>query len=360
MKKAEAKSLEYLREIMRIGRTLKLSLFLVSCFLILVSSGVFAQEKLTLTVTPPLFQLNIGPGGFWASSLKVVNTNPYDLTLYASVMNFESQGESGKGKFTPIIKEDPEVSASSLAHWIEVAGEPIFIPREQSAEIPFSVRIPENAPPGGHYAAILVGTQPLVGKSEGSVVRVSSLVSSLLFVRIKGEIQEQGNIREFSTEKTFYQKPDVVFTLRFENKGNVHLKPQGDIVIYNMYGKERGRIPVNQKTDFGNVLPQSTRKFVFEWQGEENLFEVGMYRAVATLSFGKEARQNVFRTTYFWVVPLKPTLGIMGGFITFILVMIWAIRLYIRRVLVLTWIRPMVDGIVDLRNITKQDKRRRK
>jgi len=352
-------------------------LFGISVFLFLPFMAGAEEQKLTLTVTPPLFQLNIGPGEFWASSVKVVNTNPYDLILYASVMNFAVRGEGGGGKFIPVIKDDPEIALSSLAQWVEVSGEPIFVPKEQSVDIPFSVRIPEDAPPGGHYAAILVGTRPGV-KTEGeSVVQVSSFVSSLFFVRVAGDVREEGQIREFLTEKEFYQKPDVMLILRFENTGNVHLQPQGDITIYNMWGKERGKILINQKTNFGNVLPESIRKFVFTWKGENNPFEVGRYKAVATLSFGQEIRQNVFRTTYFWVVPLQPTLGILGGFTIFILFITWAIRAYIRRALTIyqqdpqyhiannkyrihPLAGPMREGIIDLRKTFNTERHQRR
>jgi len=333
------------------------------CVVVLVGvllppSATAAEEKLTLSVTPPLFQLNIGPGEFWASSVRTINTNPYELTLYASVMNFEAQGETGQGKITPIVEEDPGASGNSLAHWIEISKDPIIVPRETSAEIPFSVRIPPNAPPGGHYAAILVGTRPLHDPNEGSSIRVSSLVSSLLFVRVRGEVIEEGNIREFLTDKTFYQEADVTFTLRFENEGNVHLKPQGDISIYNMWGKERGKLFINHKTNFGNVLPKSTRKFIFEWKGEENFFEAGRYKAVTVLTFGKEARQNVSRTTYFWVVPLKPILAILGSFILFLTFAVFVIRLYIKRSIAVVQreygllsdsTRAVVNTVVDLR-----------
>lgn len=341
------------------------------CAFLLVPYMAVAAEKLVLTVTPPLFQLNIGPGEFWASSLKVINTNPYDLTLYASTMNFEATGEVGQGKFTPLVKNDPEAASTTLAGWIEVEPGPFIVPREKSVEIPFSVRIPRDAPPGGHYAAILVGTQPPREAVEGASIQVSSFVSSLLFVSIKGDVMEDGDIREFFSERTFYQKPEVAFTLRFENKGNVHLQPQGDITIYNMWGKERGKIFINQKTNFGNVLPKSIRKFEFEWQGEANPFEVGRYKAVATLAYGKEARQNISQTTYFWVVPLAPVAGILGGLALFILIMTLAIRAYIRRSLAIyqekfgiksqaakvpvqTFIEPIREGVLDLRDIVKR------
>jgi len=371
MKNKKLKSLIYLT----------VFVLLYSISYILYSIPASAQEKLTLSITPPLFQLNIGPGEFWASSLKVVNTNPYDLTLYASVMNFEGRGERGGGAFTPIIEEDAETARRSLAAWIEVSDGPIFVPEEQSVDIPFVVRIPDNAAPGGHYAAILVGTRPALNREAGSSVSISSLVSSLFFVRIKGDVREEGYIREFRAEKRFYQNPEATFTLRFENTGTVHLQPQGDIVIYNMWGKERGRILVNQKTHFGNVLPQSIRKFSFTWQGEKNPFEAGKYKAIATLGFGEEARQSVSRTTHFWVVPIKPVLGILGSFITFILFVMLVIRAYIRKALAveagkrnLTGVRlpvgrvfaqkaepfisqiktlkgPITEGIVDLRSL---------
>ena len=301
-------------------------------FLLSPASAAFAaaDDKLILNVTPPLFKLNIGPGEFWASSVKVVNANPYDITVYASVMNFQTRGEDGEGNLAPVVEEDPEISPNSLVNWIEVSSDPIFVPREKSVEVPFSVDIPENAPPGGHYAAVIIGTQPSK-EEKGSAIRVSSFVSSLILLRISGDVREEGDIRAFFPDRTFYEKPDVDFTLRFENKGNVHIKPQGYITIYNMWGKERGKIAVNEKINFGNVLPQSTRKFVFEWQGEENFFESGRYKAVAALDFGKGASKNVSRSIYFWVVPLKPTFVIFGGFFLFLVLMTLGLRAYIRR-----------------------------
>ena len=58
-------------------------------------SKAHAFDKLILTITPPLFQMAIGPGEVWRSDLKVVNTNSYDLTVYASTMNFGSGRRRG-------------------------------------------------------------------------------------------------------------------------------------------------------------------------------------------------------------------------------------------------------------------------
>ena len=81
------------------------------------------------------------------------------------------------------------------------------------------------------------------------------------------------------------------------------------------------------------MLPASIRKFDFEWQGDDNFFEAGRYKANATLTFGTDARQNVSSTIYFWVIPVESTLVIFGIFFVFIFLGILLIRMYVRRLL---------------------------
>lgn len=354
------------------------------CLLLLIffflPAYVRANEgTLSVTVTPPLFQLTIGPGESWSSMLKIVNNNSYDVTYYASPIDFEADGEQGKGRFMPLV-EDRNSSTSAkatLGYWIDISSDPIVIPRGTSGEIPFTVTIPENASPGGHYAAILVGTKPGEEEISGPMMRISSFVSSLLFVRIKGEIVERARIREFLSTKRLYETPQADFLLRFENTGNTHLKPRGDIVLYNMWGKERGKVAINQVNNFGNVLPGTIRKFEFSWRGTGNMLDIGRYSAVVTLAYGEDDKQNVSATTYFWVVPLVPVGTVLAILIFFLLSLAWLIRRYVRRALAIeksrlgivdarrapapalsieTFIEPLREGVVDLRSVGRTPK----
>lgn len=345
--------------------------------------GAAQQQSLSLTVTPPLLQIVVTAGDTFRSTVKIVNTNDYELVVYATPVNFAAQGEDGASRFLPVLEEDPEAGEYSLAHWIDITQDAIVVPPYQSVDVEYAIRVPENAEPGGHYGALLIGPQAAKGGAEGPSVSVAALVSSLMFVRIPGDTVESGHIREFIAEKAFYEKSEVKFLLRFENTGNVHVQPQGDIAVYNMWGKKRGFIPVNQKTDFGNVLPKSMRKFEFEWRGEQNVFEVGRYKAMVTLGYGDDGKQFVTSTAYFWIVPLKPTLFIVGGIIAFITIIIAGLRLYIRRALLLyqkqygtavsaaaytpssgnaqtaappmkAFIAPITESIIDLRAFVKE------
>lgn len=319
-------------------RKISVATLLAAAALAAFAPGVtFAQRALTLSVTPTLFEMSASPGQEWRSSVKVINSNPYDLTVYASAVNFAPQGEAGRGKLLPVFEAMTE--GTTLGEWIDLSSEPITIPRETSYEVPFTVTVPEEAAPGGHFAAILVGTQP--PKSDDVVaVRTSQVVTSLFFVRIAGEVIENGSIREFRAIDGFQTAPAAEFELRFENEGNVHLQPQGDITIYNMWGEERGVIPINHQTNFGNVLPESIRKFSFTWEGERSFTEVGRFRAVATLAYGEDDRQFTTRSTVFWVVPVKEVAVTLLALAAIVFTISRIVRAYIRRMLMLSGIDP--------------------
>jgi hypothetical protein len=120
----------------------------------------------------------------------------------------------------------------------------------------------------------------------------------------------------FGAKKIFTGSNNVVdYLTKFQNSSTNHVKPIGDIIVKNMFGKEVAKLKVNDKE--GNVLPDSIRKF-------ENQFEVkhgfGMYSASVTLVFGDN--KNASATYSFWIVPWKETVGA----IVIIIVLIWIIR----------------------------------
>jgi hypothetical protein len=310
-------------------------------FLILFLAGFGALEfshaqqpdAVTLSISPTLYDMSAEPGQEWRSSLKVVNVNPFDLTVYAEVVNFSPQGEGGDGRFN--VVDASIADGSTLAEWFTISSEPITIPREQTIEIPFSVRVPEGASPGGHFAAILVGTRPIKNESGQARLQTAQMVTSLFFARVAGEVVESGGIREFMTTKSLLSSPEATFSLRFENKGNVHLQPRGEIRIYNMWGEERGIIPINQYTSFGNVLPDSIRKFLFTWKGEWSVSDVGRYTAIATLGYGSEEKKFSTSKTVFWVLPVKLLLIVSLVLAGFVGLFTWLVRVYVRHTLLM-------------------------
>ena len=299
---------------------------------------VNAQDMgdLTLSITPPLIKNNVSPGQVWRSAIKVVNNNAVAVEVYTEVVDFRSNNENGKVEF---IRDQGQLDLYKnhlLSQWVDIDSGPYSITPGQSADIPFTVVVPETADPGGHYAAILVGTKPPVETGGGSSIKVSSQLASLILLRINGEEKEEGQIREFSTSEKFYFNPRVNFKLRFENTGNVHLLPRGEIRVENIFGEEKGTIKLNHNTEFGNVLPEGIRAWNFEWQSEKGLSNMGRYRATLVLSYGEKASETIEQVLYFWVVYPKVLLITVGSVLFIVLLIIFFVRRYIRKSILMT------------------------
>ncbi|HLD34272.1 MAG TPA: hypothetical protein VJB62_00255, partial [Patescibacteria group bacterium] len=269
----------------------------------------------------------------WKSTIKVANNNPEEHTIYVEAVDFRAKQEDGVVEFLSSEKTGTSSEGVSpfLSQWIVLEENEVVIPAFGSREIPYIIDVPENASPGGHYAAILAGTRPPADSVSGSVIKVSSLLASLVLLNVKGDVEERGVIREFVSDKVFYDKTDVGFKVRFENLGNVHLQPLGEIKIYAPFNKLKNTITINHNSEFGNVLPESIRKWEFNWKGDKNLLEMGRYRAELILGYGEEGRQADNRVIYFWVIYPKPVIFAVSAVIIFILLITVLIRLYIRR-----------------------------
>jgi hypothetical protein len=317
-------------------RTLLGTILLCGAF-VAMAPIAYAQTDgaLTLTITPPLFQLNLVPGESWTSGIRVVNSNPYDMTVYADPVLFEPEGDTGRPSFIDVTTEGGAVDTSTLAGWITVPRGAHVISREQTYLLPIAITVPEDAAPGGHYAAVLIGNRPPTDGREEGAVSVTSSIAALIFLRVAGDVVEDGRIRDFVTERSLYEEAEARLSLRFENQGNVHLQPQGDITIYNMFGKKRGYIPINQAGGYGNVLPNSMRKFTFMWTSDSGMWDIGRYRAEVTLGYGVEVKSFAQATTYFWVLPLMPLAQVLGGLVALMWFVGWALRAYVRRALAL-------------------------
>jgi len=309
-----------------------LLIFVFVFSVVFLRTNIGLASDLALTISPPLIKNNLNPGESWAGVIKVINNNKESIKVYAEVVNFSSD-ENGNISFEDlgVKKEDLEIgNGSSLREWIDIDLGAIDLKSFESKEIPFAIKVPENASPGGHYAAVMIGTNP-PDLEGGTGIKISSRISSLLMINIAGDIVEKGKIREFSVAKTFYSVPKIDFLMKFKNSGNVHLQPRGEIRIFNMFDKEVGRLPINHETNFGNVLPQTTREWGLSWQGLEGIAKMGRYKASLIVNYGNSAKMNDSWDLYFWYLDFKIITWFISGVAIFILLLFLFIKLSIRR-----------------------------
>lgn len=244
----------------------------------------------SITLTPPRFELIGNPGDTISEKIRVNNSSDVDITYQVTIQDFRASGDEGSVDFV-----DPSISNNSfsLARWMTFEPSQFTVPAGQESIVNFTIRIPKNGEPGGHYGSVLV-TRP--GTTVPGGASVSSTVASLILLRVSGETTEKLSLESFAADNGFQQYGPVNFNMRFKNDGNVHVAPTGTIVITNIFGKKVKEIPVTPT----NVLPGAERVVKANW---DTVHMVGRYTASLVLSYG-QGKQSIAASTSFIVFPI--------------------------------------------------------
>lgn len=242
-----------------------------------------------MTMSPLFFDYTLNPGDTVLDVIKLYNEGDADRTLYPVLRNFtyKEGAEDGTPEF---YMPDQDPTGNALAPWITTSLEPIHIKAKERVNVQFAINVPQNnVQPGGHYGAIIFSTVP---PQEDGSIGVGGQVGELILVRISGDVKEDARILEFGFDpkKLWYNYKPVDMYVRFENDGNTHLRPTGNVFIKNWYGRQVGSEVVNPS--FNSVLPHSIRKFKFSWGNPLNGKEPqGFYNAlkheIRNFGFGK-------------------------------------------------------------------------
>lgn len=293
-------------------------LSLVIWVVLLLLSVFLAGQASALTLSPPVLEFGVEPGGEIISKIRVINEGAETVTLYTSTANFTARDEFGNPHF---LFEEKD----GLADWIEIRPGPIvFLPGERQ-DIPFTIKVPKNAEPGGHYAGIFFssGSPQILPGQEGGAVGVVAKLGTLLLLRVSGDITFKNTVQEFHIlhNQRFFTRLPVHFWYRLYNSGNLHIRPVGVIEIRNLLGLVSAKIEANPVE--GTVLPNSFRRFEPVWKKSEppkgieykNFFQNFLSQAIAeykNFAFGRYTAAlkliNVPESQFlekipFWVFP---------------------------------------------------------
>jgi hypothetical protein len=200
----------------------------------------------------------------------------------------------------------------------------------KSEKVSATLTIPSNAEPGGHYGVIRFSGQ--APEIEGSGVGLAASAGTLILVRVSGQVDEKLDLLTFSASRDgtlsgFFENGPLTFVVRTENKGNVHVKPSGQIEIRDMFGNKVETLKVNDVA--GNVLPGSIRRFEATLD-KQWLF--GRYTADLAIGYGTNG-QAITRTISFWVIPYKLIMIGLLALVTIVFILRTLIRRYNRYII---------------------------
>lgn len=230
-----------------------------------LASPVFA-----LTISPAKFEITGNPGQTLVGEINLYNEQEGLKTFFSSFENFEPKGDTGAPYFTG--------AKTGLATWMSTS-EKITIESGERIKMPFSITIPKDAEPGGHFAAVFFGSQ--APGTQGGEVSIGGKLGMLVLLRVSGYVPEGGGLAEFTSKEKhkFFSVLPITLAYRFNNSGGDRVVPSGEIKIKNTFRTVTETLPANKNE--GSVLPNSTRKFEVVWGSEQQNSEAGFFAMVA-------------------------------------------------------------------------------
>lgn len=266
-----------------------------------------AEGARSITVIPPSFELFANPGDVINDKIRVRNDSKVATSYSIVTEDFKAVGEEGS---IDLIDEGQSNTSYSLAKWVTPSVKSFSIEPGGEKEVPFSITVPKDAEPGGHYCSVLVKIGGDAQVDTGAAV--SSRVGSLILLRVSGNVKEEASIESFNTTQNYYKGSPVVFDLRVKDNGNNHIKPKGTIVITDLFGQKVTELPLNGL----NVLPGAVRKMSTEWKFSANL--ISRYTGTLVATYGQQNKPLSASTSFY----VCPTWALITGCIIIFIILV--------------------------------------
>lgn len=186
-----------------------------------------AQERVS-------FRFEVEPGKSVEDEVVVTNFSEEDLTFDL----ITSDGiVTDEGLFD--LLPDPAASEDS-GTWIEI-DEQVTVPAGDSATVPFTLTVPEDALPGDHPAGIAAR---VAADADGNALSLDAQVGARIHLRVAGDIVPTVAIQDLEAHYTPSWNPfsPGVLTVDWsiENTGNVRLGSEQTLEVEGLFGLSAG------------------------------------------------------------------------------------------------------------------------
>ena len=234
----------------------------------------------TASISPVLTKVTLQPGDSYKASFKLANTGGDTLKykVYATPYGIASDDESYQ---SPNYSDTTKYS--KISEWIMVDESDTSGSLEPLAEasIKYTINVPEDASPGGQYAAIVVERTNADGSgiSNASVTSIPR-VAYLVYATVAGQANHSGSISRNDIASVFLSSP-ISATSLVENTGNVHSDAEYILQVYPLFSDEE--VYTNEENPETRIILPETRRFITQvWDGSPS---IGIFKVKQTVKF---------------------------------------------------------------------------
>lgn len=265
------------------------------------------------TVTPMSQTIELVAGEEYTGRIVVANpaSAKSDFTYRVTASVYNVRGEEYEADFLT------ESEQSQIVKWIEIKEPTGTLKPNETREVEFTIKVPENAPAGGQYAALMVGSAGS-GASNGSVT-VNNIyeMASIIYANVDGETVREGEIISNSFPGFVTSLP-ITTRATVKNDGNVHEKARVTVRVKDFFSSNM-IYPENNETGTIEevVMPYTTREIIRE---VDDLSSLGVYEVSQIVQYMGETfteSHTVIVCPIWFMVLVAVTVGAIGAAITY-------------------------------------------
>lgn len=262
----------------------------------------------------------LNPGGQVKDGLVVVNhgATPLNLDVYAA-----DAFTTGAGQLDLAAKDAKPVGVGG---WVHAARNGVKVPPGKSAEVPFTVTVPDDAASGDHMGGIVTS---LTQRSAADGTKVNRRLGIRIRLRVGGELKphlsvENPRVRYSGTPNPF-GKGDATITYTIRNTGNAILSARQAASAAGPFGLSR--VSAGQIDDSPQLLPGETWRVSARVHGVPPALRltatITLIPLLTDASGSTAPLATVKATTHAWPVPwaLLLLLAVLCGLAVVVLVL---------------------------------------
>lgn len=262
-------------------------------------------------ITPMNQRVSLEPGQVYHGSIKVANpsSSTRNFRFEASVSPYSVIGNDYA------INLSEKSNRTMITDWITIDTPSGSLAPNETQNIEFTITVPETAPGGSQYAAIIVSQNEEDKKSNGINVDNILEMASLIYADVDGDIIREGHILA-NDIPGFSTVTPVTVSATFDNTGNVHNEAVITITAKNIITGEIIFPKSSNNNQFSElVIPDTTRTVT---RDIENLPTLGIINIEQTLYYNgitSTETKNLIICPVWLIISIITTFAIIVGII---------------------------------------------
>ena len=244
------------------------------------------MEQKLFSVLPMSQRFSLEAGHTYQGSI-IISNSVNATEDFAYIVKIAPYSIIGDGYTTDFATTGPY---TVITDWITIENPTGILKPNEHRTVNFTITVPENAPAGGQYAAIVVSEdENAATESDNVTVKNVLELASVIYADVTGITTRSGEILDNEIPGFSFTNSATVATT-IKNTGNVHQSAFISIKVTNLITSETIFPVADERDKFEEiVMPESTRTLA---RTVDNLPPLGAVKISQTVYFDDQISEN--------------------------------------------------------------------